>query len=98
MVLPNALWTAKFFRNRLNSAEKRLWLKDVELELCTSDLPLDEKKDWYQSKSLNLPIGMYPSTMLIWALMGFEDHDLAKEPHDVWKQDISCFGGKKTLA
>lgn len=45
VVLPNAPWTARFFQNSLDSVEKRLWLKDVEVEFCVSDMSLDEWKE-----------------------------------------------------
>ena len=39
VVLPNAQWTARLFQNCLDSKKERLWLKDVELQLCKSDMP-----------------------------------------------------------
>lgn len=52
-VLPNAPVAAKLFTDCLNSAEKRLWLKDVELELGTSDMSLDGMNDVFRSKGLD---------------------------------------------
>lgn len=56
VVLHHAPLAVKFFQNCLNTLDNRLWLKDVEIEFCVSDMSLDEKKDWLQSKGLDLPI------------------------------------------
>ena len=45
VVLPYAPLTAKFFQNCLNTVEKRLWLKDVEVGICFSGMSPGDKKD-----------------------------------------------------
>ncbi|CAD6582203.1 MAG: hypothetical protein ASARMPRED_000896 [Alectoria sarmentosa] len=83
VVLPRAPLAAKFFHNCLDSVEKRLWLKDVELELCASDISLQEWNNSKQFKGLDLPCGMVPSSTLE------QEGKLAKKWHNIWKQHLA---------
>ena len=88
VVLPIAPLAAKFFHDCLGSVEKRLWLKNVELELSCADMSLEDKKDWSQSRYLNLPWHRYRSHRENWGFMG-RDAELAKDLHYIWKRQLA---------
>ena len=45
-----------------DTVEKKLWLKDAEIEFCVSDMSLHERKDEVEFKGLDLQGGMYCDT------------------------------------
>lgn len=50
VILPDGPLTAKFFADCLDTPAKRLWLTDVELELCASDMPASVKNSLIQAQ------------------------------------------------
>ena len=70
VVLPHAQLTATFFENGLNTVEKRGWLKRVEVQFSVSDMSFDEKKEWFRSKRLDLPVGNYLRSTMSWIYEG----------------------------
>ena len=89
VVLPCAPLAARFFQNCLDSAKKRLWLKNVEIEFSVMDMSLDEKKDWFRSKGLNLPYGGYMHSMMSWTYEGHDNEKLEDERVDDWKRHLA---------
>ena len=86
VVLPHAQLTATFFENCLNTVEKRRWLKRIEVEFCVSDMSLDEKKDWFRSKRLDLPAGNYLRSTMSWIYEGEHLTDaFEKERDNDWR-------------
>lgn len=86
VVLPKAPWSAIFFRSCLNSTTKRLWLKDVELEMSSSDLLPFQSNILLHLKGLD----SYST--------GWDDSRLIKLQHDACRNRLVRFIWPEKLA
>lgn len=50
VILPNGPLAVEFFTKCLNTPARRLWLTDVELEFCASDMPASVKNSLIQAQ------------------------------------------------